>query len=224
MADKIKETTSEKLEKFIFKNRKLILSVVSVLVVAAIGICVSIAVCDANTKKGLAAIDSIEYAYTAKSQDLSDSDVAARQDKAIADVAEYCKKSGIVGVRANMVAADVYFAKKDFASSLNAYVDAVAKGKYFYTAPICNYNAGACSEELGNKDDAVKYYLAAAESKDFYLSAHAYFNAARVKESLGDVSGAAELYRKVVDGYSNDVWANLSQSRIIDLQSKGKID
>ena len=95
MADKIKETTSEKLEKFIFKNRKIILSVVSVLVVAAIGICVSIAVSDANTKKGLAAIDSIEYAYTAKSQDLSDSDVASRQDKALADVADYCKKNGI---------------------------------------------------------------------------------------------------------------------------------
>lgn len=224
MADNKKESTKSKLENFIFKNRKAIIAVASVAVVAAVAVCVVVGVTDAQAKKGLASIDQIEFEYTAKSLDLTDSEIAARQDKALAAVAAFCGKSGIVGVRANMLSADVSFAKKDYSSALNSYLTAVDKGKKIYTAAICKYNAAVCQEELGNKEDAVKTFLDAAETKDFLLAAHALFNAARLQESLGLAKEASENYKKVVDTYGNDTWASLSQSRLIDLQSKGKID
>ncbi|WP_407396811.1 tetratricopeptide repeat protein [Treponema sp.] len=224
MTDTKKDSTNTKLENFIFKNRKAIIAVACVAIVAAVVVCVVVGISDAQTKKGLDAIDQIEFTYTAKSISISDSEISARQDKAIADVAPLCEKNGIVGVRANMLAADVYYAKKDYSSALNAYLAAADKGKKIYTASICKYNAAVCSEELGNKEEAVKYFVASAEDKDFLLSAHALFNAARIQESLGLLNEAAENYKKVVDGYNNDTWASLSQSRIIDLQAKGKID
>ena len=214
---KINESTSKKLEDFIFKNRKTILCVVCVVVVAAAALCVVVGVRDSQNKKGLAAIDQIEFAYTAKAENLSETDIAARQNKVLDDVAAYVTKGGIVGVRANMLAADVYFAKKDYPSALESYLAAAKLGNKMYTAPLCNYNAAVCSE-------ALKYYLEAAGTKDFYLASHALFNAGRIQESLGNDKDAAETYKKAVDGYSNDEWANLCQSRIIDLQVKGKID
>lgn len=221
---KINESTSKKLEDFIFKNRKTILCVVCVVVVAAAALCVVVGVRDSQNKKGLAAIDKIEFAYTSKAENLSETDIAARQNKVLDDVAAYVTKGGIVGVRANMLAADVYFAKKDYPSALESYLAAAKLGNKMYTAPLCNYNAAVCSEELGKKDEALKYYLEAAGTKDFYLASHALFNAGRIQESLGNDKDAAETYKKAVDGYSNDEWANLCQSRIIDLQVKGKID
>lgn len=223
MADIKKESTNSKLENFIFKNRKAIITVAAVAIVAAVAVCVVVGITDAQTKKGLAAVDQIEFAYTAKSAELSDSEVSARQDKALSEIEGLCGKSGIVGVRANMLCADINFAKKNYAEALNAYLAAAEKGKKSYTAAICKFNAAVCHEELGKNEDAVKTFIDAAETKDFLLASHAYFNAARIQETLGLVNEAAETYRKVTEKY-NDPWANLSQSRLIDLQSKGKID
>lgn len=221
---KMKETISKKLEKIILKNRKPILAAVGVLVVAAVAVCVVVGVKDSQSKKGLAALDAIEYAYTVKSTELTDAEVSARQEKALADVAAYCGMNGLVGARANFLAAEVNFAKKDYSSALAGYVAAIANSKNMYLEPICRHNAAVCCEELGNKEEAYGYYVSAAETKDYYLASHALFSAARVQESMGNLDKAVETYKKVTEKYANDVWANMSQSRIIDLQAKGKTE
>lgn len=224
MTEVKKESTNTKLENFIFRNRKVIITIAGVIVAAAVVLCVAIGVKDSSNKKGLAAVDKVEFEYTVKSSSLTESEVSARQEKALADIGSLCGKSGIVGVRANMLAADVYFAKKDYSSALNAYNAAAAKGKKFYTAAICKYNAAVCNEELGNKEEAVKLFAECADAKDFLLASHALFNSGRLQEELGLVKEASETYKKATEKYSNDPWANLSQSRIIDLQAKGLID
>lgn len=224
MTEVKKESTNTKLENFIFRNRKVIITIAGVIVAAAVVLCVAIGVKDSSNKKGLAAVDKVEFEYTVKSSSLTESEVSARQEKALADIGSLCGKSGIVGVRANMLAADVYFAKKDYSSALNAYNAAAAKGKKFYTAAICKYNAAVCNEELGNKEEAVKLFAECADTKDFLLASHALFNSGRLQEELGLVKEASETYKKATEKYSNDPWANLSQSRIIDLQAKGLID
>ena len=223
MAEIKKASTNSKLENFIFKNRKAIITVAGVAIVAAVAVCVVVGIKDVQARKGLAAVDQIEFEYTVKSAELSDSEISARQDKALSAIESLCIKSGIVGVRANMLCADINFEKKNYAEALNAYLAALEKGKKSYTAAICKYNAAVCQEELGKNEEAVKTFIDAAETKDFFLASHAYFNAARIQETLGLVNEAAETYRKVTEKY-NDPWSNLSQSRLIDLQSKNKID
>lgn len=218
------ESTNAKLENFIFKNRKAIISAAAIVCAAALVICVFVGVKDSKAKKGLEALDKIEFAFTSKSFDITDEEVAARQEKALADVAAYCSMGGIVGVRANYLAADIYFEKKDYASALDSYVLAASKGKKTYVSPICSFNAGVCCEELGKNEDAMKYFAEASEADDFYLAAHALFNVGRIQESLDKVDEAYATYKKIVDSYTNDSWANLAQSRIIDLQAKGKVE
>ena len=130
----------------------------------------------------------------------------------------------IVGVRANMLAAEIAYEKKDFSSSLSYWLTAAGIQKNSYLNPVCYFNAASCSEELNNDSDAATYYEMAANSKEFLLATRAMFNLARVKESLGDNAGAAEVYKNLVEGHPYDTWANLAQSRLIALKADGFIE
>jgi len=123
-----------------------------------------------------------------------------------------------------MLAAEVAAFRGNYSEAVEYSLAAAASGKKFYTAPVSYVNAASYSEELGKNEDAIKYYMMAAESSDFLLASHALFSAARVTEISGDYAGAAALYKKVLESSSSDVWADLSQSRLIKLRLDGKID
>jgi tetratricopeptide (TPR) repeat protein len=185
---------------------------------------VFVGVSDSQTKKGIDAVSAIEYQYVKKSDDIADSEVAERQAAALASLASYTEKKGIVGIRANMLAADINFAKKDFAASLDAWLKAAALGEKLYTAPICYFNAGVCAEELEKTAEAIKYYETAANKPDFYLAAHAFFNLGRMNEVAADFEKAKTAYQAVIDKYPGNDFANLAQSRIIALNVSGKAE
>ena len=146
------------------------------------------------------------------------------QDAAIGGLGPYLEKSGIVGVRANMLAADIYFQKKDWAAGRDAYLKAAGAGEKFYTAGICYYNAAVCCEELGDNQAAAGYYESASGKESFYLAPHALFSLARVSESLSDYAKAGDTYQKIIDSYSDDEFAKLAHSRLIALKSAGKLE
>ena len=224
MAEKFKqETSAEKLDSFLTRNRKAILTIALIVVVAVIVATACVVVTAKNTEKGLAKVDAITYALIQNASALEGDALAARQDEALKQLVDYTGKGGIVGVRANMLAGDVYFQKQDYENAKTAWLKAAQAKKKAYTAPLCYYNAASCSEELNNNEDAAKYYEKAASSKDFILRSHALFNHARVKESLGNINEAQEVYQQLIDDYPYDSWANLAQSRLIALKAEGKI-
>ncbi|MBP5157195.1 MAG: tetratricopeptide repeat protein, partial [Treponema sp.] len=153
-----------------------------------------------------------------------DSDAAARQTAALESLAAYLSKGGIVGARANMLAADIYFQKKDWNAAKDGYLKAAAAGEKLYTAAICHYNAGVCAEELGDNQSAASCYETAAGKEGFNLAPHALFNLGRVSESLSDFAKAKESYQKIIDTYSGDEFAKLAHSRLIALTAAGKLE
>lgn len=216
--------TQQKVENFILRNRKPLLCILAGLIVAVVGVSVVFSVLDAGKKSGLKVIDSIENDYTKNNDSLSDSELASRQDTALAALTPYLEKKGVVGIRASMLAAEIYFERKNFADSLSHWLNAASYDEKAYTSPICYYNAAVCSDEIGKNEDAVSYYTKASEKKDFYLASHALFNVGRIKENSGDYAGAFEAYQKTVDSYSGDEYAKLAQSRIIALKADGKAE
>ena len=224
MEKKRKESAGEKVDGFLTRNRVVILSVFLVAVVAAIAAGLYFGLRQSSFKKGLAAIDSIEYTFT---KDIDSADAPAlveRQNAAMKALEPYLAKKNIVGVRANRLAAEISYEKKDFSTSLGYWLAAIDCQKNTYVQPVCYFNAASCSEELNNNDDAAKYYDLAANSKEFLLSSHALFNFARVKEASGDNSAAAVAYKKLVDEYPYDNWASLAQSRLVTLKAEGLIE
>ena len=166
----------------------------------------------------------ISYELTNKSYDLSETEIAARQDKAVSSLSELVGKSGIVGVRANMLSAEIYYQKKDFENARSAWLAAAQKGKNTYIVPIAFFNAASCSEELGNLDDAAAGYKSASEVKDFYEAAHALFSLGRVQEAKEDFVAAAASYQALVDKSPEDSWAKLAKNRLVSLKISGKVE
>ena len=208
---------------FVSRNRKPLLIIVIVLAVAAIAVCVSVAVIEKTRASGISKIDAIEYTLTKDSASLSEDELTARRNTALSDLGPYLTAKSVVGVRANMLAADIAMQKKDFGNSRTYWTAAAEAEKNAYTAPICWYNAGVCSEELGDNEGAAKQYQNAVDAKDFMLVTHALFSLGRVKEATNDFAGAAVAYNKMVDKYPDDEWTKLARSRLIELKAEGKI-
>ncbi len=213
------QKTSDKVNDFMQKNRKIILIVVGIILLAAIGISVFALVKSSSSSKLLDEIYEIEYKYANGASDADESALLNLENEALDSLKPYLSKSGITGVRANMLAASISWQKSDFETAASYYKTAyeVSK-KSTYTRGINAYNAAVAFEEAGKNEEALDFYQKAIDEK-FEYSAHAYFNIGRIKEALSDSEGALAAYQKVTDDYSSDNWALLAKSRILSLNA-----
>lgn len=225
LADKERKVSaSKRLGDFLSKNRIVLLILLCVIVLGFIAYAVTLSVYSASVKKNLGVIETIEFSLTKDAAELEESVISARQDTALSNLEPYLKKGGIVGARAEMLAADIHMQRKDWNAARDLWLDAAAKRKGTYLASVCNFNAASCSEELGDTEAALEYYAKVCDDKNFVDRSRAYFNAGRIKESLGDFEGAADLYGQIASlEYSSDTWNDLAQTRLVLLRAEGKI-
>lgn len=214
-------SSSSKIGSFLERNVRLLVGIIVVVIVFVAVVVLSSSVRSKSVAKGLSSIDSIEYAFRKDTDGLSEEEFAARQDKALDDLEQLVSKGGIVGVRANMLKGEILFEKKDYEQSRSAWAKAADAKKGIYTAPICNYNAAVCSENLNDLDGALAYYEKAAGSKDFYLVDHAYFSIGRVNEAKGDYDAALAAYGKVEELHPSSRWTPVAKDRIIAIKANG---
>lgn len=212
-------SASTKFGAFLEKNVKVLIGVIICLIVlVAVGV-LSSSLMAKSIAKGISEVEKIEFAFRKDADGLSDADFVTRQDKALSDIEVLAKKSGIVGVRANMLKAEILFEKKDFENSKTAWIRAADSKKNIYTAAICYYNAAVCSENLKDLDSAIEYYTKSVDSKEFFLIDHAYFSLGRVNETKGNYEEAISAYEKLCDLHPTSRWTPLAKDRIIAVKS-----
>ena len=219
-----KATASERLSQFMLKYRMQIIILTAVIVTGIVAYGVSAAVVSSLTAKGISFVDTVEYEFTKDSDSLSDAEIETRRGEAMTKLTPYLSKGGIVGVRANMLAADITYARKDYAAAKSHWSAAASKGAKSYTAPLAYYNMAVCDENTGNLTDAAANYGKASDVKDFPLASHARFSEARTYEALGDYKKASEAYTKLTAAARADAWTNLAETRLIALKAEGKIE
>ena len=217
-----KVTIGEKIANFFTSYRKLLL--VILIAVAAFVLCYGIVstVVSKASVKGLEDIDSIAYIMTKDSANLSQEALEARRANALASLADYNGKCGVVGVRANMLSAEIKFSQKNYEDAASFWNKAAEKGKKSYTAPLAYFNAGSAYENAGKLAEAEKAYAAAVSYKDFDQIAHAKFSLGRVKEANGNKEGAVEVYTELFGSTPDDSWAKLAESRLLALELADK--
>lgn len=217
MAKFEKATVGEKVAGYVETRQKVLFSVLVAVVAAVVVFAVAVTVKTKNAEKGLSAIDLISYTLTENSSSLDDEALAERKKNAISALEEYNRKGGVVGVRANMLSAEIAYSDKDYGNASSYWVSAVNKGKKSYTSPICAFNAATCFENLGDYENAEKYYKMASGAEDFLLASRANFSLGRVREARGDKDGAIEAYNSVVANDPDSSWADLAKTRLIKL-------
>lgn len=225
MAEKTeKKTNSEKLNGFLSKNRKLLLIVLILALAGLIGYVIYDTVANKAAEKNIAKLDAITSELTTSTGVLTEEDLKAKIDETLNALAIYTKKAGVSGVRANMLAAELNYDKKDYQAAIENWKAAVSKGKRSYTAPIANYQIGVCYEQLNDLANAADAYKTAAETENFPLASHALFSYGRVLEAQGEYAKAVEAYQMLCDAFAKDEWASIAKSRILYLQTKGKVE
>jgi len=113
--------------------------------------------------------------------------------------------------------------KKEYAEAEKVALEAYARNKKSYVAPIALEIAAVAAEEAGNTDAALEHYMTL--SKDYTIdnpvAPHALFNVGRLQESKKDYKAALESYNKLVGTYGNSEWAMLAKDRVIYLKAQG---
>lgn len=224
MAEQIKNNTSSKAEKFISKNAKVLIIVLAVIACGVIGYILGTNISAKSNAKAVSAIDAISFELTNASAALETTELDARRATAFEKLVPYTKKSGVAGVRANMLCAELAYQQEKYDDAAEYWKAVAAKSKKAYTGPIANYNLGVCYEQLGKTDDAAAAYKKAADAEDFVLRSHASYSYGRILEGKGDFKGAVEVYTALNDRSPEDAWANLAKSRILILQVEGKAE
>lgn len=220
---KNKETS---LSEFLVKNKTVILTVLAVVILGLAGYVICTNVIGSSVQKKLNQIEIIEYSYTNNAASLNASELAERQRTALSNIDPYLSMGGIAGVRANMFAADIYFAQEKFDESKKCWLNAASKGKKnTYIVSLCNFNAAACAEELGDSKEALSLYESVAKDENFPARNRAYFNSSRIKEANGDIEGA-KLDAEAVStlGNGTDTWTSLAKTKLLKMKLDGKIE
>ena len=219
-----KQSADKKVNSFIEKNKKvfIIVGVISVVVLACYiaGYAIS-----KNIKaKDLAKIDEITFTLVDDSMAADAAELDTRRTTGIEELQSLVGKSGIVGARANMLAAELSYQLEKYDEAASYWEVCAKKAKKTYISPIAYYNLGVCYEQLGKLDEATNSYKIAAENEDFVLNTHAQFSYGRTLETQGKYADAVAVYTELNDKNPDDSWANLGKTRILTLQAEGKAE
>ena len=217
MTEQKNETTSSKAEKFVSKNAKILIVCVVVIACAVAGYILGNSISSKSSAKALAEIDNISYELTKDSAALETTELDARRATAFEKLVPYAQKGGVVGVRANMLCADLAYQQEKYEDSAKYWEAVAAKSKKSYTAPLAYFNAAVSYENINDLDNAEKYYKYAVSAKDFLMASHAEFSLGRVREAKGDTDGAIEAYRSLLGKNPDTSWGNLAKTRLIAL-------
>lgn len=220
-------TAGQKIGLYVEKHRVPIVAVLALAVASVIGYSVSSVVSSRARLDCLSRLDAVQRTLTSNSSSLDDAALEARREAAMLSLKPLMSKSGVAGVRANMLAAEIAWQKGDYAQAAGYWKVSYTKskrafGKETYTYPLSMFNEAAALEESGKVAEAAECYAKAAKSEDFMLSSCALFNAGRAYEVCGEWKKALDSYNELISSAPSDGWANLARSRRIALEIAGK--
>lgn len=220
-----KSKSLEKTAGFVSKNKIFLVTIVAVIVVGIVGFAIYKKLENEKIAEDLSVIEKAEFALLDGTSNLSDEELKPYYENTLDAVEPYSTKRGIVGLRANMLKAEVLFRQKNFDAARNAYESAAKKAGKSYLASINYFNAGVASEELNDTNKALEYYTIAANDKEFADPTRALFSIGRIKELTLDYLGAKEAYLEITAKNNlEDPWNSLAKVRLIAMQNDGKIE
>lgn len=210
---------SEKLSVFISKKAKILIAVLAVIVIGVTSF--SIFSCVKNKKKveGLEAIAKVEKDIF-NSSSLSEEEKSKQQDEALLKLEKYTSLKGVVGVRANMLSAEIAKLQKNLESAASYYIAAADRDSSAYTYEICCFNAAVCYENAGNIEKSLEYYGKVSSNDSNMLKSHAMFSVGRIYETQGKIDEAVESYSALYNSMKDNIrdeWVFLAKSRLLAL-------
>ena len=212
-------STGDKIAFFLQKNRKALLALA---ILIALGIAFSVAfftIRGEMEKKAIAKVEVFERRINEGGVLFGSAD-SAEADALLDELNTFAPSTfGYAAARSYSLAADIYFARKDWNRAEEAWVSASRKAPGIYLAPVSLFNAAVAAEEQGKKEDAIGYYTESLNYQGIYpAAARARFNIGRIYEELRERDKAKGTYLELIEKSPDSPWANLAHNRLIVLE------
>lgn len=220
--DVTKVSLSQKFSDFIMKNRVVIVSALIAIFCIIISLVVYTAILEHKNSVAFETVETVLSDWESARSAADQSGLSVKEDDLIKKLQKIAisNKHSYAGARAYMTIAEVYFSRKDWKNAQENYLFAAKSASKVYTNGLNYYNAAVCADELGNYDDAIKYFELTIASEAFPLKSRALFNIGRIEEQRSNSDAAIVAYQKLAEKYPDDEWTQISKSRIIALQIK----
>lgn len=212
--------TVDKISGFISKKAKILIVILAAAVVGVTAFAIYTHVKESKKIEGLESVAKIQNDLYENYSTLSKESQAQKREEAVSKLSDYTSKSGVVGVRANMLAAEISIMGEDQAAAASYYAQACDKDSSSYTYGLCAFNAAVCYENAGNADKALEYYSKSANDSNSILKSHAKFSLGRMYEAQNKIDDAVNAYTSLYNDMNenvNDEWVLLAKSRLLAL-------
>ena len=217
--DKIElANTGEKIIFFIQKYRKALLALVIIIVVGIASSVAFFTIRDGMAKKAIAKAEGFERRIN-EAGILYGDPFSAEATALLDELNAYAPSTfGYAAARSYALAADIYFARKEWKMAEESWINASRKAPKIFLSSISLYNAAVAAEEQGQKEAAIEHFNECLDYKGIFPAApKAYFNIGRLHEELHNMDKAVEAYLALIENNPDSPLANLARNRLIIL-------
>jgi tetratricopeptide (TPR) repeat protein len=210
-----KESSTEDIVAGFIRNNRKALFVLLVLIVTGIAGFIAIAtVRDVLSKRAIARVDG--YARRVRELPGAGSPEAAAL---VEELNAFAPGSfGYASGKTYSLAGGIYAGRSEWDKAEEAWFASARKASKTFIVPFSLYNAAAAAEEQGKLDKSIEYHIMCIGYQGFNpVAARSQFSIGRIWEIQNNRDAALEAYRKVIENWPENTWANLARSRIISL-------
>lgn len=223
MEDSTKKNKSQILNDFLVQKKKVLISVLVVLLVAILTFGIVNSVIEQKSNEAVQAAAELDKIYEKvisednEAVELIDysAEILSKYEGSIAELMVYSRLGSY------------YFDEKDFNKALENYTLAYTKFSDDLASSVYMFNAAMCLDELNRGVEAItileelvkKYKSTDVKVADFSGDIpEALFNLGRLYEENGNTQKAVESYEILVAEYQSVSLSNLAKSRLIDIK------
>lgn len=219
----------DKLNSFIGRNSKVILTIGIVLVVIIVALCIALVTVQNRTNSRFDAMASLESQYNALLQmDPESSEYSDGLSTFQTSANDLVSSAGLdtyPGAKAMYLLADLAYADQDYQTAADYYAQIAQAQSDTYLAPLCLMNEAACYENLQDNETALELYRSVL---DTYGESGAYapkamFSIGRIYDAQGETALAqAEfetltgLYLVPENGGTPSEYARMAEAYLIN--------
>ena len=217
----------ERLSKFFYANRLVLLSSLVLVATLVIGYFVFAEIQKGRIARATFAAEVIQAEHARWRNEESQEIKVGFEQILLARMAQAIRKYPrlYAAQRSYYVRGSLFFEKGEWALAAEDFAQLSASFPRSYLAPLSLFNAAVCQEMLAIDDAAIQYYLRVPNSyPDNHLAAHALFSVGRLHEQDGNKSAAVAAYARIEDDYAASDWAKMAKNRVIYLRAQDQAD
>jgi len=221
--EKVKFT--ERLNDFMFANRKIFLIIGVAILILIVGLGIYSVVSTNIVTTSTIALEKLESGYEGWNA-VAETDKAAKGAELVAEADSLISKYGkrYAAARASVIKAEVLFSLNDITGAEKAYAATAESYPKSTMAPVALANAAAIAEDRGDSDAALIYLnKAVIEYPDAPGSGRILLSLGRIYESTRLYDKAMETYTRLLATGTESDWTKIAHDRIILMKSQGLV-